>query len=1097
MDKRKIILDIEANNLLNNESLDYRTTPYKLKDTFKMHCVVLLDRKTKEIFAFDDQITNKGWVFDGRPYQCTIGEVTQRLENYKPLEYTHLHLDDLPEFFESVDSITGHNILDYDMLVLELWYGEDMYYEVEPDTLGGRPVQFVDTLMLSKTLNPDRFPGHSLEELSKGEKFKYELGFETYNPIMLYYCIRDVLANNRVLRDLGQEWNAWHKKGLPEINFTEALKLEKQVRYNVTRQSHYGFQFDKELAEWCVEDLDGKLRAIEEEVEPLLPNRPLNVGESKEFIPPKNQFKADGTLSSHMEKFLEKHRAEITKSREETIGKRVLKTLTIVQEVEMYGKKWELPLKVGAPIVKEAPMRLADQKEIKKYLIREHGWEPSTWADKAINLDKQKRTVDEEELRARVDRYVEDTLGSEYEAARCEHLECKPGTLKSKLMRDGAKRTLKVITQPKFTKNQDKDLCDNLVALGERVSWVQKVVEWLTYRHRRNAILSDKKDTGWLNNPRLDVDGRINTPADTLGAASSRMTHRDIANIPKASSLYGEHMRALFGAGTGVQIGADASSLEARIEAHCCLRKAYKDLERAKKKGNNVGLYEARLQEAKDYSVALLAEKPNSVHCVLARKLGISRDIAKNIRYACLPVEDTRVLTVEGWKNYQDLYVGQKVLSYNTETGFLEEDEVQAVHHYEDAELIRVGHKQHSFRCTPNHRWYGWRRTAPKKGPRGKSWGFFTMEDFTTEHNILCSAPWIGGQAEVTPDEAALVAWLLSDGHYKWSEKREITSASKGKKKGIICSISQADHKFQDEIEEVIKKVGIRYVVSVDHKRKQKAFRLQCGDAREFMDRVVGCRGQKHEVDWQKWLLTLPKESLDSFLYHFWLADGTTAGRDFKTSCQITQNSGEIGEAVALAIFLTGRRVTWNPKKDSRSCGVFRRLQNSHMTLQEVEVTPAPREDVFCITTRNGTFVADQGGFISITGNSAYGASVSKLRKMLGVSEERGTEIFDGFWEAAAPLKRLKESLEAYWETVGQKKFIPGVDGRALPVRSRHSLVNTLFQSTGVICMKQAIVSYHEKIKEKGWYKDPFREELSGEYVMKMIEYHKQHCGLA
>ena len=48
----RIVLDIEASNLLNSDSIDYKASPYKLKDTFKIWCIVAKDIDTKEIFVF-------------------------------------------------------------------------------------------------------------------------------------------------------------------------------------------------------------------------------------------------------------------------------------------------------------------------------------------------------------------------------------------------------------------------------------------------------------------------------------------------------------------------------------------------------------------------------------------------------------------------------------------------------------------------------------------------------------------------------------------------------------------------------------------------------------------------------------------------------------------------------------------------------------------------------------------------------------------------------------------------------------------------------------------------------------------------------------
>lgn len=75
---------------------------------------------------------------------------------------------------------------------------------------------------------------------------------------------------------------------------------------------------------------------------------------------------------------------------------------------------------------------------------------------------------------------------------------------------------------------------------------------------------------------------------------------------------------------------------------------------------------------------------------------------------------------------------------------------------------------------------------------------------------------------------------------------------------------------------------------------------------------------------------------------------------------------------------------------------------------------------------------------------------------MVGCSQSEGRDVYDAFWNGAKPLAELKEKLTRFWETTGEKKWIKGIDGRKLYSRSKHSLVNLLFQSCGAILMDYA-----------------------------------------
>lgn len=85
-----------------------------------------------------------------------------------------------------------------------------------------------------------------------------------------------------------------------------------------------------------------------------------------------------------------------------------------------------------------------------------------------------------------------------------------------------------------------------------------------------------------------------------------------------------------------------------------------------------------------------------------------------------------------------------------------------------------------------------------------------------------------------------------------------------------------------------------------------------------------------------------------------------------------------------------------------------------------------------------------------------YGAGPPKLAKVAGLPESQGKIISDKFWAANAATKKLKDNLEAYWDSTGKKKFLPAIDGRYLMTRKKSALLNTIFQSCGGIVMDYA-----------------------------------------
>lgn len=102
----------------------------------------------------------------------------------------------------------------------------------------------------------------------------------------------------------------------------------------------------------------------------------------------------------------------------------------------------------------------------------------------------------------------------------------------------------------------------------------------------------------------------------------------------------------------------------------------------------------------------------------------------------------------------------------------------------------------------------------------------------------------------------------------------------------------------------------------------------------------------------------------------------------------------------------------------------------------------------------------------NITYALTYGATYKKIAKMMSVSDVIAKKMVEAFWEANPGLLAVKEALEKYWKSTGNK-YIYGLDGRKVYTRSQHSLTNTLFQHTGALILDYAQCYVHDKIKEK------------------------------
>lgn len=86
----------------------------------------------------------------------------------------------------------------------------------------------------------------------------------------------------------------------------------------------------------------------------------------------------------------------------------------------------------------------------------------------------------------------------------------------------------------------------------------------------------------------------------------------------------------------------------------------------------------------------------------------------------------------------------------------------------------------------------------------------------------------------------------------------------------------------------------------------------------------------------------------------------------------------------------------------------------------------------------------------------AFGGGAPKLASSLGLSKAEGKIAFDNYWEKNEGLGKLKKAAELYFDTKGNKKYIPAIDGRLVSVRGKNVLLSCLGQGLGAICMSYA-----------------------------------------
>ena len=94
-----------------------------------------------------------------------------------------------------------------------------------------------------------------------------------------------------------------------------------------------------------------------------------------------------------------------------------------------------------------------------------------------------------------------------------------------------------------------------------------------------------------------------------------------------------------------------------------------------------------------------------------------------------------------------------------------------------------------------------------------------------------------------------------------------------------------------------------------------------------------------------------------------------------------------------------------------------------------------------------------------------YGAGDAKVGEVIGKGRAAGRTIKETFLRALPALAKLKACIS---NTLSDRDFLKGLDGRHLFIRSEHAALNTLLQSAGAVIMKQATVELDKRLTEMG-----------------------------
>ncbi len=373
--------------------------------------------------------------------------------------------------------------------------------------------------------------------------------------------------------------------------------------------------------------------------------------------------------------------------------------------------------------------------------------------------------------------------------------------------------------------------------------------------------------------------------------------------------------------------------------------------------------------------------------------------------------EDTKVLTVNGWKTNKEIKDGDEIYSYNLDKNLIEKDKINKINIFPfsgDAYHFKTGHLD--LLCTPEHNSI-FKVAHYKQISKSPSKFKTEWEDFklSTAHDILKTknirllkhktSSLYDGEESIGMAKASLIGWILTDGYI--SKKGQIS---------ISQSFSANPHKCRI-IEEVLDASGVKY------SKKMQKVAINTLNKKEYqMIQFNILKNTSHGnrsgfIPDHEWiykyitkdliprynLLNLEKNELLALYYAIMLGDGERQGMEL---CM--QDEYKLEFFRTLCCFIGKTAITNLGQHNLKEKGQMKfrtyitNKTDTNIILKKDFKKISYKGNMWCPTTRNGTWIAQRNGRVFITGNSRatlwsrkVGIDIFKLKYIMGWKDIR------------------------------------------------------------------------------------------------------------
>jgi len=379
------------------------------------------------------------------------------------------------------------------------------------------------------------------------------------------------------------------------------------------------------------------------------------------------------------------------------------------------------------------------------------------------------------------------------------------------------------------------------------------------------------------------------------------------------------------------------------------------------------------------------------------------------VDFGCVEV-DAEALTRSGWQRWDKLVIGQDIAAYDgSQIVWTPLEDIQVFH---NAPITEMSSKSFRARVTPNHRWitkrHGLEETRDLEGHAD---------------NLVITATAIGGESPVTPPEAALLGWLITDGHTRWQD---------------YFSIMQAKQEYVRELQELLKGAIRRELTPTPE--NESHLQLHIFELDTKVVRAILLRAGIESSDYREvipLILSMSKDARAAMLDAMLKAEGTyqkgAGNREGGWRFSQSKKHPIVCDAFQLLCLLQGRRQS--------------------PTTYDMKFSNGRRGTVWCPTTKYGTWVMRQGDQTAITGNSPSNRGALKALIEQGQLYDTAQDIINNAAQQhlEGATKFLAPTKDQWLGMVSGHHFWTWEDGQTSDTKLAQELGSPFLGTCGIV----------------------------------------------